>query len=116
MKQSPPKPAKRFRGALPPAPISFVGRCRVACQRESDLDIDEVIDQPAHASCGDAGVDARLDPVLTADLPVTGGSDGHGRPKAQVKIYARGIKDGGASVNITYPGMIVARQAVKFRL
>lgn len=45
--------------------------------------------------------------TLTADLPVVGGSDGYGQSKAQVEIYARGLQDAGAPVNITYPGMVL---------
>jgi len=45
--------------------------------------------------------------TLTADLPVVGGADGYGRSKAQVEIYARGLQDAGAPVNITYPGMVL---------
>ncbi|CAM4370050.1 UDP-N-acetylglucosamine 4,6-dehydratase (inverting) [Mycobacterium basiliense] len=44
---------------------------------------------------------------LTADLPVVGGTDGYGTSKAQVEIYARGLQDAGAPVNITYPGMVL---------
>lgn len=45
--------------------------------------------------------------TLEADMPVVGGTDGYGRSKAQVEIYARGMQDGGAQVNITYPGMVM---------
>jgi dihydroflavonol-4-reductase len=45
--------------------------------------------------------------TLSADLPVVGGSDGYGTSKAQVEIYARGLQDAGAPVNITYPGMVL---------
>ena len=45
--------------------------------------------------------------TLSADLPVVGGSDGYGQSKAQVEIYARGLQDAGAPVNITYPGMVL---------
>ncbi|MBW0018950.1 MAG: SDR family NAD(P)-dependent oxidoreductase [Mycobacterium sp.] len=45
--------------------------------------------------------------TLTADLPVVGGTDGYGQSKAQVEIYARGLQDAGAPVNITYPGMVL---------
>lgn len=45
--------------------------------------------------------------TMTADLPVTGGADGYGTSKAQVEIYARGLQDAGAPVNITYPGMVI---------
>jgi len=45
--------------------------------------------------------------MLTADLPVVGGTDGYRKSKAQVEIYARGLQDAGAPVNITYPGMVV---------
>jgi nucleoside-diphosphate-sugar epimerase len=44
---------------------------------------------------------------MTADLAVTGGADGYGTSKAQVDIYARGLQDAGAPVNITYPGMVI---------
>ena len=45
--------------------------------------------------------------MLTADLPVVGGTDGYGTSKALVDIYARGLQDAGAAVNITYPGMVL---------
>jgi dihydroflavonol-4-reductase len=45
--------------------------------------------------------------TLTADLPVVGGADGYGTSKAQVDIYARGLQDAGAPVNVTYPGMVL---------
>jgi dihydroflavonol-4-reductase len=45
--------------------------------------------------------------TLTADLPVVGGTDGYGTSKAHVEIYARGLQDAGAPVNITYPGMVL---------
>jgi nucleoside-diphosphate-sugar epimerase len=38
---------------------------------------------------------------------VVGGADGYGTSKAQVEIYARGLQDAGAPVNITYPGMVL---------
>jgi nucleoside-diphosphate-sugar epimerase len=50
-------------------------------------------------------------PVLHADLPVVGGSDGYGKSKAVVEAYARGLQDGGAPVNITYPGMVLGPPA-----
>jgi len=49
--------------------------------------------------------------TLTADLPVVGGADGYGTSKAQVEIYARGLQDTGAPVNITYPGMVLGPPA-----
>jgi len=49
--------------------------------------------------------------VLHADLPVVGGSDGYGKSKAVVEAYARGLQDGGAPVNITYPGMVLGPPA-----
>lgn len=49
--------------------------------------------------------------VLHADLPVVGGTDGYGRSKAAVEAYARGLQDGGAPVNITYPGMVLGPPA-----
>ena len=49
--------------------------------------------------------------VLHADLPVVGGSDGYGRSKAVVEAYARGLQDGGAPVDITYPGMVLGPPA-----
>lgn len=50
-------------------------------------------------------------PMLHADLPVVGGSDGYGKSKAVVEAYARGLQDGGAPVNITYPGMVLGPPA-----
>ncbi len=49
--------------------------------------------------------------VLHAELPVVGGSDGYGRSKAVVEAYARGLQDGGAPVDITYPGMVLGPPA-----
>jgi dihydroflavonol-4-reductase len=49
--------------------------------------------------------------VLHADLPVVGGKDGYGKSKAVVEAYARGLQDGGAPVNITYPGMVLGPPA-----
>jgi nucleoside-diphosphate-sugar epimerase len=49
--------------------------------------------------------------TLAADLPVVGGADGYGTSKAQVEIYARGLQDAGAPVNITYPGMVLGPPA-----
>lgn len=49
--------------------------------------------------------------MLHAELPVVGGSDGYGRSKAAVEAYARGLQDGGAPVNITYPGMVLGPPA-----
>ncbi len=49
--------------------------------------------------------------VLHADLPVVGGNDGYGRSKAVVEAYARGLQDGGAPVDITYPGMVLGPPA-----
>ncbi|VEG55872.1 NAD-dependent epimerase/dehydratase [Mycolicibacterium aurum] len=49
--------------------------------------------------------------VLHADLPVVGGNDGYGRSKAAVEAYARGLQDGGAPVDITYPGMVLGPPA-----
>ena len=50
-------------------------------------------------------------PMMEADLPVVGGSDGYGKSKAAVEEYARGLQDAGAPVNITYPGMILGPPA-----
>ncbi|MBV9088644.1 MAG: NAD-dependent epimerase/dehydratase family protein [Mycobacteriaceae bacterium] len=49
--------------------------------------------------------------TLTADLPVVGGTDGYGKSKAQVEVYARGLQDAGAPVSITYPGMVLGPPA-----
>src|SRR6201997_88323 len=67
-----------------------------------ELGLDPII----HVSSFTALFHPNLD-VLTADLPVVGGADGYGTSKAQVEIYARGLKDAGAPVNITYPGMVL---------
>lgn len=45
--------------------------------------------------------------TLQAELPVVGGADGYGRSKSQVELYARGLQDAGAPVNISYPGMVL---------
>lgn len=50
-------------------------------------------------------------PMLHADLPVVGGSDGYGKSKAAVEAYARGLQDAGVAVSITYPGMILGPPA-----
>jgi dihydroflavonol-4-reductase len=49
--------------------------------------------------------------MLHADLPVTGGTDGYGRSKAEVETYARGLQTDGAPVTITYPGMVLGPPA-----
>ncbi len=67
-----------------------------------ELGLDPII----HVSSFTALFHPNLD-TLTADLPVTGGADGYGTSKAQVDIYARGLQDAGAPVNITYPGMVL---------
>ncbi|MGO9695279.1 MAG: NAD-dependent epimerase/dehydratase family protein [Mycobacterium sp.] len=67
-----------------------------------ELGLDPII----HVSSFTALFHPRLD-MLTADLPVVGGADGYGTSKAQVEIYARGLQDAGAPVNITYPGMVL---------
>ncbi|ORB30047.1 SDR family NAD(P)-dependent oxidoreductase [Mycolicibacterium parafortuitum] len=68
------------------------------------------IDPVVHVSSFTALFRPGLD-VLHADLPVVGGSDGYGRSKAAVEAYARGLQDGGAPVNITYPGMVLGPPA-----
>jgi len=68
------------------------------------------IDPIVHVSSFTALFRPELD-VLTADLPVVGGSDGYGRSKAAVEAYARGLQDAGAAVNITYPGMVLGPPA-----
>jgi nucleoside-diphosphate-sugar epimerase len=64
------------------------------------------LDPIVHVSSFTALFHPKLE-TLTADLPVVGGGDGYGRSKAQVEIYARGLQDAGAPVNITYPGMVL---------
>ncbi|MGV0716038.1 NAD-dependent epimerase/dehydratase family protein [Mycolicibacterium sp. XJ662] len=49
--------------------------------------------------------------TLHADLPVTGGTDGYGKSKAEVEKYARGLQEDGAPVAITYPGMVLGPPA-----
>jgi dihydroflavonol-4-reductase len=67
-----------------------------------ELGLDPII----HVSSFTALFQPKLE-VLRADLPVVGGTDGYGQSKAQVEIYARGLQDAGAPVNITYPGMVL---------
>jgi len=67
-----------------------------------ELGLDPII----HVSSFTALFHSRLK-TLSADLPVVGGADGYGTSKAQVEIYARGLQDAGAPVNITYPGMVL---------
>jgi nucleoside-diphosphate-sugar epimerase len=64
------------------------------------------LDPVVHVSSFSALFHPNLE-TLTADLPVVGGTDGYGTSKAQVEIYARGLQDAGAPVNITYPGMVL---------
>jgi dihydroflavonol-4-reductase len=71
-----------------------------------ELGLDPII----HVSSFTALFRPNLD-ILTADLPVVGGADGYGTSKAQVEIYARGLQDAGAPVNITYPGMVLGPPA-----
>ncbi len=64
------------------------------------------LDPIVHVSSFTALFHPNLD-TLRADLPVVGGADGYGQSKAQVEIYARGLQDAGAPVNVTYPGMVL---------
>ena len=64
------------------------------------------LDPIVHVSSFTALFHPKLE-TLSADLPVVGGADGYGTSKAQVEIYARGLQDAGAPVNITYPGMVL---------
>jgi dihydroflavonol-4-reductase len=64
------------------------------------------MDPIVHVSSFSALFHPKLE-TLRADLPVVGGTDGYGQSKAQVEIYARGLQDAGAPVNITYPGMVL---------
>ncbi|WP_072805542.1 NAD-dependent epimerase/dehydratase family protein [Rhodococcoides yunnanense] len=68
------------------------------------------LDPIVHVSSFTALFHPGLD-MLTADLPVVGGTDAYGRSKAQVDLYARGMQDGGAPVVITYPGMVLGPPA-----
>ncbi len=67
-----------------------------------ELGLDPIIHVSSFTALFHPGLD-----TLTADLPVVGGADGYGTSKAQVEIYARGLQDAGAPVNITYPGMVI---------
>lgn len=67
-----------------------------------ELGLDPIIHVSSFTALFHPGLD-----TLTADLPVVGGADGYGTSKAQVEIYARGLQDAGAPVNITYPGMVL---------
>lgn len=67
-----------------------------------ELGMDPIVHVSSFTALFHPGLD-----TLTADLPVVGGSDGYGQSKAQVDIYARGLQDAGAPVNITYPGMVL---------
>ncbi|KAA0021241.1 NAD-dependent epimerase/dehydratase family protein [Antrihabitans cavernicola] len=68
------------------------------------------LDPIIHVSSFSALFTPDLD-MLTTDLPVIGGKDAYGQSKAQVELYARGMQDGGAPVNITYPGMVLGPPA-----
>ncbi|QUR67759.1 NAD-dependent epimerase/dehydratase family protein [Mycobacterium spongiae] len=50
-------------------------------------------------------------PMVSADLPVVGGSDGYGQSKSAVENYARRLQADGAPVAITYPGMVLGPPA-----
>ncbi|WP_407685978.1 NAD-dependent epimerase/dehydratase family protein [Mycobacterium sp. HUMS_1102779] len=67
-----------------------------------ELGLDPIVHVSSFSALFHPGLD-----TLSADLPVVGGSDGYGTSKAQVEIYARGLQDAGAPVNITYPGMVL---------
>jgi len=67
-----------------------------------ELGLDPIVHVSSFTALFHPGLD-----TLTADLPVVGGADGYGTSKAQVEIYARGLQDAGAPVNITYPGMVL---------
>jgi dihydroflavonol-4-reductase len=67
-----------------------------------ELGLDPIIHVSSFTALFHPGLD-----MLTAELPVVGGADGYGTSKAQVEIYARGLQDAGAPVNITYPGMVL---------
>src|SRR6201987_2025623 len=69
-----------------------------------ELDLDPIIHVSSFTALFRPGLE-----TLTAELPVVGGADGYGTSKAQVEIYARGLQDAGAPVNITYPGMVLGR-------
>lgn len=67
-----------------------------------ELGLDPIVHVSSFSALFRPGLD-----TLSADLPVVGGSDGYGTSKAQVEIYARGLQDAGAPVNLTYPGMVL---------
>ncbi|WP_374024003.1 NAD-dependent epimerase/dehydratase family protein [Mycobacterium sp. HNNTM2301] len=67
-----------------------------------ELGLDPIVHVSSFSALFHAGLEE-----LSADLPVVGGADGYGTSKAQVEIYARGLQDAGAPVNITYPGMVI---------
>jgi len=77
------------------------GRANVLGQ-SVELGLDPIIHVSSFTALFHPGLE-----VLAADLPVVGGADGYGTSKAQVEIYARGLQDAGAPVNITYPGMVL---------
>lgn len=71
-----------------------------------ELGLDPIVHVSSFTALFHPGLD-----TLSADLPVVGGTDGYGQSKAQVEIYARGLQDAGAPVNITYPGMVLGPPA-----
>jgi len=69
----------------------------------ADLGLDSIVHVSSIAALFRPGLEK-----FDADLPAAGGSeDGYGQSKARVELYARSLQDGGAPVNITYPGMVL---------
>ena len=72
----------------------------------AELGLDPIVHVSSFTALFRPGLD-----VLSADLPVAGGTDGYGRSKAALEKYVRDLQETGAPVTITYPGMVLGPPA-----